>query len=158
MKKPRQIVQVEILDQQAVNIDITNESLSNIEINDEDISTVDVTDDLLTKVEINTEIIPGLKGATFIPDVSSNGIISWTNDNNLPNPEPKCIMGPAGPQGPEGPPGPAGGPPGPPGPQGPPTIINGKSGESIILTAEDVGALSSNDFNIIDCGTSSEVV
>lgn len=41
-----------------------------------------------------------------------------------------------GPQGPQGETGPAG----PTGPQGNPTIVNGKSGESIALTYEDVGA------------------
>jgi len=35
-------------------------------------------------------------GATFTPNVNSNGVISWTNDKNLPNPESKNIMGPQG--------------------------------------------------------------
>lgn len=89
-----------------------------------------------TDICINDEIIPGVSGATFIPAVSSDGVISWTNDRGLPNPEPVNIMGP----------------------QGNPTTVNGKTGESIILTAEDVGALASTDFDLIDCGTSTEVV
>ena len=38
-------------------------------------------------------------GATFIPSVSEDGIISWTNNGGLPNPTPVDIMGPQGPQG-----------------------------------------------------------
>lgn len=44
----------------------------------------------------------GKDGVTFIPEVSEDGIISWTNDGNLPNPAPVNIMGPRGPQGPSG--------------------------------------------------------
>lgn len=89
-----------------------------------------------TEVCFNGEIVPGATGATFTPAVSSEGIISWTNDRDLPNPEPISIKGP----------------------QGNPTTVNGKTGESITLTAEDVGALTSADFDLIDCGTSSEVI
>lgn len=32
-------------------------------------------------------------GATFIPSVSADGVISWTNDKGLPNPEPVNIKG-----------------------------------------------------------------
>lgn len=38
----------------------------------------------------------GQNGATFIPSVSSDGIISWTNDRDLPNPEPVNIKGEKG--------------------------------------------------------------
>lgn len=63
----------------------------------------------------------GEDGATFTPSVSEAGIISWTNDKGLPNPEPVNIMGPTGPEGPQGPVGPQGadGDPGPEGPAGP---------------------------------------
>lgn len=63
----------------------------------------------------------GEDGATFTPSVSEAGIISWTNDKGLPNPEPVNIMGPTGPEGPQGPVGPQGadGDPGPQGPAGP---------------------------------------
>lgn len=63
----------------------------------------------------------GEDGATFTPSVSEAGIISWTNDKGLPNPEPVNIMGPTGPEGPQGPVGPQGadGNPGPEGPAGP---------------------------------------
>lgn len=87
----------------------------------------------ITMVDCKNEIIPGMNGITFIPSVSSEGIISWTNNGDLPNPEPINI-------------------------KGTPTIVNGKTGESITLTAEDVGALSSTDFDLIDCGTSTEVI
>lgn len=35
----------------------------------------------------------GENGATFIPSVSSDGVLSWTNDRDLPNPEPVSIKG-----------------------------------------------------------------
>ena len=38
----------------------------------------------------------GEDGATFIPEVSEEGIISWTNNKGLPNPESRSIMGPPG--------------------------------------------------------------
>lgn len=44
----------------------------------------------------------GENGATFTPSVSAEGIISWTNDKNLPNPEPVSIKGDKGEQGPQG--------------------------------------------------------
>ena len=69
----------------------------------------------------------GENGATFIPNISEDGVISWTNDKGLINPEPIKIIGPEGPQGPQGPKGDTGeqGPQGPKGdtgeqgPQGP---------------------------------------
>lgn len=63
----------------------------------------------------------GPKGATFTPSVSPDGIISWTNDGSLENPDPVSIKGPQGTQGPPGVQGPKGdqGDEGPQGPQGP---------------------------------------
>ena len=49
--------------------------------------------------------IDGEDGATFIPDVSESGIISWTNDKGLRNPEPVNIKGEPGLQGERGEPG-----------------------------------------------------
>lgn len=46
--------------------------------------------------------------AVYVPEVSEDGIISWTNDLELDNPEPVNIIGPQGPVGPEGPQGPQG--------------------------------------------------
>lgn len=71
----------------------------------------------------------GENGATFTPSVSLSGMISWTNDKDLPNPEPVNIMGPQGATGPAGPQGPQGetgetGATGPQGPQG----IHGETG------------------------------
>ena len=77
------------------------------------------------------------RGATFTPKVE-DGMLSWTNDAELPNPDPVSIVGPkgdrgeAGPVGPTGPTGPEGpqgergpeGPTGPAGPQGPASIGN----------------------------------
>lgn len=66
----------------------------------------------------------GENGATFIPEVSEGGVLSWTNDKGLPNPAPVNIKGPQGPQGETGPAGATGatgpqGPQGEAGPQGP---------------------------------------
>lgn len=47
----------------------------------------------------------GNNGATFIPSVDKDGFISWTNDSDLPNPEPVNIRGPVGESGPQGDPG-----------------------------------------------------
>jgi hypothetical protein len=68
-------------------------------------------------------VLSGGDGVTFIPSVSKDGIISWTNDGGLPNPEPRDITGPQGEQGPQGIRGPIGprgyhGEQGPQGPQG----------------------------------------
>lgn len=66
-------------------------------------------------------------GATFTPAVSSEGILSWTNDKELPNPEPVNIRGPQGEQGIQGVQGPQGeqGVQGEQGPQG----VQGEPGE-----------------------------
>lgn len=50
----------------------------------------------------------GENGATFTPTVSSNGVISWSNDKGLANPTPVNIKGPQGDTGPTGPTGPQG--------------------------------------------------
>ena len=59
-------------------------------------------------------------GATFTPAVSDEGVLSWSNNKELPNPEPVSIRGPQGEQGVQGVQGPQGeqGPQGVQGPQG----------------------------------------
>lgn len=47
----------------------------------------------------------GPAGATFIPTVSSDGVISWSNNGGLSNPTAINIKGPNGAQGPKGDPG-----------------------------------------------------
>lgn len=42
---------------------------------------------------------PGTPGATFTPIVYSDGVLAWTNDAGLDNPEPVNITGPVGPPG-----------------------------------------------------------
>lgn len=49
-----------------------------------------------------THTIEGKNGATFIPSVSPDGVISWTNDKDLPNPEPVNIKGVKGDKGDKG--------------------------------------------------------
>lgn len=41
----------------------------------------------------------GQSGATFVPSVSAEGVISWTNDRELPNPAPVNIKGAKGDKG-----------------------------------------------------------
>ncbi|MFC1025165.1 hypothetical protein ACFGXM_00715 [Pasteurella multocida] len=62
----------------------------------------------------------GENGATFKPNVSSAGLLSWTNDRGLSNPASVNIKGPKGERGEQGPVGPKGeqGPVGPQGPSG----------------------------------------
>lgn len=72
---------------------------------------------------INNSEIVGEKGDTFIPSVSPEGVISWTNDGDRPNPDPVNIKGPIGNTGPQGPKGDTGkqgiqGPQGNPGADG----------------------------------------
>ena len=56
----------------------------------------------------------GDTGAVFTPHIDEQGVISWTNNGSLANPEPVSVRGPAGPQGEAG----AQGPQGEVGPQG----------------------------------------
>lgn len=51
-----------------------------------------------------------VKGTNFIPSVSADGTLSWSNDGGLPNPEPVNIRGPQGEQGIQGNDGPKGDP------------------------------------------------
>lgn len=52
--------------------------------------------------------VSGENGATFIPNVSAEGVISWTNDKGLANPEPINIKGEQGERGLQGIQGPQG--------------------------------------------------
>ena len=63
----------------------------------------------------------GDTGYLFTPSISSEGVISWTNDGGLPNPEPVSVRGPQGVKGDTGDQGPQGerGLQGETGPQGP---------------------------------------
>ena len=50
----------------------------------------------------NSVIQDGQSGATFYPEVSADGIISWTNNRGLPNPNPVNIKGEKGDKGDKG--------------------------------------------------------
>ena len=50
----------------------------------------------------NSVIQDGQSGATFYPKVSADGIISWTNNRGLPNPDPVNINGEKGDKGDKG--------------------------------------------------------
>jgi hypothetical protein len=96
----------------------------------------------------------GQDGATFTPALSSEGVLSWTNDGGRENPAAVNVRGPQGPKGDTGPIGPQGpkgetgeqgpkGDTGPTGPQGP----KGDAGEPgaaftyADFTAEQLAAL-----------------
>ena len=50
--------------------------------------------------DLATQILSRLAStATYVPHVSEDGIVSWTNDQGLPNPEPINITGPRGEKG-----------------------------------------------------------
>lgn len=53
--------------------------------------------------EITVQVIDVKDGATYTPHLSENGILTFTNDRGLPNPEPVDITGPAGKDGAAGP-------------------------------------------------------
>ena len=55
-----------------------------------------------TNFDETSVIQDGQNGATFYPDVSADGIISWTNDRGLPNPNPVNIKGEKGDKGDKG--------------------------------------------------------
>lgn len=105
--------------------------------------------------------VEGEDGATFIPNVSKEGVISWTNDKGLPNPTSVNIKGPQGEQGIQGETGPKGdngekgeqgpqgqqgiqGEQGPQGPQGEvgPQGQNGEDGKSATIT---IGTVTTGD-------------
>ena len=101
-------------------------------VGDNDVYTWSYTDEEDVETPIITQAIPKRvsDGVTFTPFVSSEGVISWTNNGGLENPAPVSIKGPTGATGATGPKGPKGdkgdiGPTGPTGatgsrgPQGP---------------------------------------
>ena len=89
-----------------------------------------------------------LDGATFIPNVDSDGDISWTNNKGMVNPETRNIRGPKGDTGPQGIQGIQGptGPQGDTGPQG----IQGPTGKdfSISKTYASTAAMYADKNNV----------
>ena len=55
-----------------------------------------------TKFGTYNTIYDGENGATFYPNVSEDGILSWTNDKNLANPTPRKVRGEDGEDGDDG--------------------------------------------------------
>ena len=53
-------------------------------------------------LDIEGELIYAKDGVTFIPNVNENGEISWSNNGDLKNPEPRNIKGPQGEKGEKG--------------------------------------------------------
>lgn len=73
-----------------------------------DIITADELNKSEKAIEYLVRVMPDKVKAVYLPAVSEDGLISWTNDLDLDNPEPVNIMGPQGPQGEIGPQGPQG--------------------------------------------------
>lgn len=44
----------------------------------------------------------GPVGPVFTPSISADGVVSWTNNGGLENPDPVSVKGDTGPQGPKG--------------------------------------------------------
>lgn len=59
----------------------------------DEITNVRVINDPEIEVNVGGNVYRGMDGATFIPNVTQQGVISWTNDQGLPNPEPVNIKG-----------------------------------------------------------------
>lgn len=59
----------------------------------------------LSELPMFVKVSGGPAGATFIPTVSSEGVLSWSNNGGLSNPADVNIKGPTGAQGPKGDPG-----------------------------------------------------
>lgn len=130
-------------------------------INEVGISTIDnMKKDIR---ELKEKVVEGLDGATFIPTVNDEGIITWENNKGLENPAPVNIKGPigeTGPQGETGLQGPKGkdgergpqgltGERGPQGEQGPPGEI-GPQGPAGIFDMEEVyPSLETKDKKVI---------
>ena len=70
--------------------------------------------DVITAEELNKSekaieyLIRTRANSIFFPEVSEDGVISWTNEGELENPDPVNVMGPQGPVGPQGEQGPKG--------------------------------------------------
>ena len=56
----------------------------------------------LSELPMFVKVSGGPAGATFIPTVSSEGVISWSNNGGLSNPTAVNIKGPTGETGPKG--------------------------------------------------------
>ena len=76
---------------------------------------------------------PGANGVTFTPHLSANGVLSWTNDGGLANPDPVNIKGAQGPKGDTG----ATGAQGPKGDTGA-TGATGPAGSDASVTAANI--------------------
>ena len=94
----------------------------------------------------------GDPGPVFTPSVSTEGVLSWTNNGNLANPDPVSIKGPQGEQGIQGPIGPEG-PQGPEGPAG----ANGADGSQGPAGPNQVTTSTTTDITGILKGTGAAI-
>ena len=91
----------------------------------------------------------GPEGPYFLPSVSAEGVLSWTNNGGLENPEPASIRGPQGEQGEQGPQGETGetGAQGPKGDAGP-YFLPSVSAEGVLSWTNNGGLENPEQANI----------
>lgn len=65
-------------------VDLCSCGIKSFDVDEND----NITITLMNGKVIDLGRIEGASGATFIPHISDNKILSWTNDKGLPNPEP----------------------------------------------------------------------
>lgn len=65
-------------------VDYASCGIKSFEVDEEDNITITLIDDRV----INLGNIDGASGATFIPHIDENKVLTWTNDKGLDNPEP----------------------------------------------------------------------
>ena len=106
----------------------------------------------------------GPEGPYFLPSVSAEGVLSWTNNGGLENPEQANIRGPQGEQGEQGPQGETGatgaqGPQGETGPQGPKgdTGEQGTPGVSPTVTVSKAGQVTTVTFHTAEGDVEAEI-
>ena len=87
---------------------------------------------LISPIGTGSSGTPGANGVTFTPHLSTDGVLSWTNDGGLANPDPVNIKGAQGPKGDTG----ATGPQGPKGDTG----ATGPAGSDASVTAANIKA------------------
>lgn len=86
------------------NSEIVSVQCTKTTVGDNDVYSWSYTDKDGITTPIITQSVPHsvADGVTFTPAVSADGVISWTNDGGLTNPDPVSIKGPTGATGPAG--------------------------------------------------------
>lgn len=88
--KELQLVREEAITEEVLE-QLIEDWLANHEI--DVLSKEDVEKIVADYIDKHKEELKGEKGTTFIPKISDEGVLSWTNDGGLPNPEPVELGG-----------------------------------------------------------------